>query len=191
MDKSILTKFTDWFEEAKAAIAKDPNACCLSTAGEERLSSRIVLLKEYDAAGFVFYTNYESDKGLQLKNNPRAALNFYWREIDKQIRIEGAVEKVSAEQSDAYFASRPRENQLSAAASAQSRELDGYDTYLAKIDALDKQYDDQPIPRPEHWGGYRLVPSRIEFWHQLPHRRHDRMVYTKHGDDWTKKTLYP
>jgi len=187
-----IRQFEKWFQEALKAEVNEPNAMCLSTVGTDgRPTSRIVLVKQFDQRGFSWYTNYASRKGQQLCDNPHAALLFFWRELERQVHIEGKVERTSALESDTYFNSRPLKSRLSAIASAQS-------TPIASRAVLEQQYDDvaakygEAPPRPEHWGGYRLVPERIEFWQGRRSRFHDRIVYTRQADgSWTRERLQP
>lgn len=184
--------FDAWFAEASQAISNDPDAMALSTVDADgRPSSRIVLLKGFDEDGFVFYTNRQSRKGSELAVNRHASLLFFWRELHRQIRIEGLVEEVDDIESDAYFATRPRGSQVGAWASRQSQELDSRETLLSSIAAVDAKYPEE-VPRPPHWGGYRLVPDRIEFWEAGEFRLHDRFVFERTGAcPWTRRRLYP
>jgi len=176
-----------------AFASADPTAVTLATADARgRPSARVVLLKGVDAGGFVFYTNRESQKGRELAENPFAGLCFLWPALGEQVRVEGAVEVVPDAESDAYFASRPRESQLGAWASDQSRPLESRDALLARLRALESRYADAVVPRPAHWGGYRIVPSRIEFWKEGAFRIHDRDVYRRDaGAGWRLEKLYP
>jgi pyridoxamine 5'-phosphate oxidase len=187
-----IVQFNTWFEEAIKAEVNEPNAMGVSTVdGDGKPTSRIVLIKQYDARGFTWYTNYESQKGRQLAGNPHAALLFFWSELERQIRIEGRVERTSAEESDKYFHSRPLKSRLAAIASAQSDTIGSRDELEQHYEAVAKQYGDTP-PRPQHWGGYRLVPERIEFWQGRRSRFHDRIVYTLQSDgSWTRQRLQP
>lgn len=188
-----LAQFTQWFAEAKAEPSiKEPTAMTLATATADGApSARIVLLKDFDAQGFVFYTNTHSRKGDELKTNPRAALTFYWMPLDKQVRIEGTAERVSEEEADTYFASRDRLRQAGAWASLQSQPLDQRGTLLSRTQEIEAKYKDQPIPRPPHWSGYRVVPHRIEFWQQIEGRLHVRDCYTRSANGWDHTLLYP
>lgn len=178
VDADPFRQFATWFDEARAASPVEPNAMALATVGADgRPSLRMVLLKGADERGFVFYTNYESRKGRELADTPWAALTFFWPEMERQIRIEGRVEPVSAEESDAYFHSRPVGSQLSASASHQSEVIAGREELEQRVAALSAQYHDQEIPRPENWGGFRVIPDAIEFWQGRANRLHDRLRY--------------
>lgn len=187
-----FTRFAALYEEAKVAQPKDPNAMAVATVSAEgRPSVRIVLLKDFDERGFVFYTNHESQKGREARATKVAALNFHWPALEAQVRIEGTLEVVSDEEADAYFASRPRESQLGAWASLQSQPLPSREVLEERVVALMQKYDGQQVPRPPHWSGFRVVPDRIEFWKAHPFRMHWRENYTKAGDGWVVGTLYP
>lgn len=192
--KNPFDLFTQWFDEACKAEPRDPNAMCVASADADgRLSNRMVLLKDYDQRGFVFYTNFESRKGQALQANPdRVASCMHWKSLNKQIRIEGVVEKVSEAEADAYYASRPRGSRIGAWASDQSRPLDSRDTLVNRVAELEKQFEGQDdIPRPARWSGFRIIPDRIEFWAEQPFRLHDRVQYVRNGDNWTWHRLYP
>ena len=164
----------------------------LATADKEgRPSVRMVLLKERPRDGFIFYTNEQSEKGGQLRENPRAALVFHWKSLRRQVRIEGFVEPVSGAQADAYFASRARDSQLGAWASDQSRPLDDRQRFEQRFEEVKKRYAGAAVPRPPHWGGYRVIPERIEFWSDRPHRLHDRRLFVRTKDGWSEGLLYP
>ncbi len=170
----------------------EPTAFALGTVDERGYPSvRIVLLKHVDERGFVFYTNYESRKGRELLATPRAAMCFHWQPLEIQVRVEGAVEKVSATDADAYFASRARGSQLGAWASQQSRPMEHPGDLDARIADVTKRYEGGPVPRPPHWSGFRIVPERIEFWQNMPSRLHVRHVYTREGGEWAVTQLYP
>lgn len=185
-------RFRVLFARATAAQPKDPNACTLATVDERgRPSVRVVLMKDFDEQGFVFFTNYESRKGRELLGQKVAALCFYWPALDEQVRIEGDVEKVSAQESDAYFATRPRVSQLGAWASHQSRPLGARAELLNRLTELTKQYEGRDVPRPPHWGGFRLAPLAIEFWKAGEFRLHERSVYRRGADGWDVELLNP
>lgn len=191
-DRDPVVFFQQWFKEAQAVGVREPNAMTLATVGADgQPAARIVLLKGVDDRGFVFYTNYESRKGDDLTAHPRAALVFWWETMERQVRIEGTVEKVTAKVSDAYFASRPRGSRLGAWASDQSRVVDDRAELEARLDEVEEQYDDGHIPRPPHWGGYRVLPTRFEFWQGRPNRLHDRLEYVPANGSWTIRRLAP
>ena len=170
----------------------DTTPAALATAdADARPSVRIVLLRGVDDRGFVFYTNYNSRKARELTANPHASMCFYWPTLDEQIRIEGRIERVSGEESDVYFAGRPRGSQLGAWASSQSEVLDARETFERRFKEVEERFAGQPVARPSFWGGYRIVPSRIEFWYGRESRLHDRTVYTRAGDGWRVEKLYP
>jgi pyridoxamine 5'-phosphate oxidase len=184
--------FETWFAEARASEPNDPDAMALATANAQgRPAVRMVLLKAHGPDGFVFYTNDESAKGEQLAANPKAALLFHWKSLRRQVRIEGPVKRVSDAEADAYFASRARDSQLGAWASDQSRPLDCRETFEQRFEEMQRRYEGQEIPRPPHWLGYRVIPERIEYWIDRPHRLHERRVFTRNGDGWTEGLLYP
>lgn len=194
LDSSPIQQFNLWFEQALAAGLVEPNAMTLATASPEgKPSARIVLLKGVSESGFVFYTNYESHKGQQLIANPYAALVFLWDKLERQIRIEGQVEKLSSDESAEYFHSRPKASQLGAWTSDQSRVIASREVLEQKLANLEAQYpDDATIPLPEHWGGFRVVPHRLEFWQGRPSRLHDRLVYDLQTDGtWSIQRLAP
>jgi pyridoxamine 5'-phosphate oxidase len=187
-----IAQFRVWFAAAEAAAIPDVNGMTLATAdGDGRPHARIVLLKEVDDRGFVFYTNYESDKGRELAANPRAALAFWWQPLHRQVRVEGVVERVTAAESDAYFEVRPLGSRLGAIASPQSRPLVSRDELERAVADLERRYVDGAPPRPEHWGGYRVVPDRVELWQGQQSRLHDRVVYTRDGAVWQRHRVAP
>lgn len=187
-----IAQFARWFEEALKAEVNEPNAMSVATVGDDgRPTSRIVLVKQFDARGFTWYTNYASQKGKQLESKPFAALLFFWSELERQVRIEGRVERTSADESDKYFNSRPLKSRLSAIASEQSEPIANRAALEQHYEEVARQYGEAP-PRPQHWGGFRLVPERIEFWQGRRSRFHDRIVYTRQEDGlWTRQRLQP
>jgi pyridoxamine 5'-phosphate oxidase len=188
-----LILFRSWWDRAQAARLPQPEAMTLATATRDGVpSARMVLLRGFDKRGFVFFTNYESRKGLDLVANPHAALVFYWPELDRQVRVEGRAELVSPEESDAYFASRARGSCLGAWASPQSQVLAGRDVLQGRMDEMVARFQNQPVPRPPHWGGIRVVPAVIEFWQGQPDRLHDRLRYRLlETDSWALERLAP
>lgn len=193
VDANPIRQFQAWFDAARAASPFEPNAMALATVGADgRPSVRMVLLKGLDERGFVFYTNYGSRKGRELEETPWAALDFFWPEMERQVRVEGNVERVTAEESDTYFHSRPVGSQLGATASRQSEIIPDRDVLEQRVAELSEQYRDQEIPRPEYWGGYRVVPDFIEFWQGRVSRLHDRLRYRLSADgSWKIERLSP
>lgn len=187
-----IAQFEQWFAEAREAQLHEPNALTLSTMGLDGYpSSRTVLLKFFDAQGFVFYTNYGSDKAKEIEALPKAAILFPWLQLERQVRIEGDVEKVSAAESLKYFASRPRESQIGAWVSDQSSVIDSRALLLNKMAELKAKFQGGDVPLPSFWGGYRVIPQRIEFWQGGKGRVHDRFRYTRESDSWTIERLAP
>ena len=193
VDRNPIDLFRRWFEAAVNSGSRLPESMTLATATREgKPSARVVLLKGFDNDGFVFYTNYNSDKARQLEENPYAALVMYWTVIDRQVRVEGAVERVSPDQSDEYFRSRPRESQIGALASPQSEVIDGRQVLEQRFKDFDKFFRDRHVERPAHWGGYILKPERIEFWQNRSGRMHDRILYEREpSGSWSIKRLAP
>ena len=191
LDVNPLNQFSKWFQEAVDSGLDEPNAMLLSTVEGTRPSARIVLLKDLDS-GFLFFTNYKSKKGNDIENNPQVALTFFWKELERQVRIEGKVEKTSSQESDEYFASRPRGSQIGAWVSDQSEVIESRETIEQKTKIYVEKFEGNVIPRPEHWGGYRVIPDYIEFWQGRPSRLHDRLVYEIGGDrNWLIGRLSP
>jgi pyridoxamine 5'-phosphate oxidase len=185
-------QFEQWYLERLCTGEKTPNNMSLATSTPDGdVSVRTVLLKEHDSTGFIFYSNYKSRKGKQLSSNPKAALLFYWPELNRQVRTEGVVKKVSAADSDAYFASRPLESQISAWASEQSRVIADREYLEDRFLKYSKKYLNKPVERPEYWGGYRLIPSWFEFWQDGEFRLHDRITYTYSSGKWIVERLAP
>jgi pyridoxamine 5'-phosphate oxidase len=191
LHENPLKQFEIWMKEAIAANQPEVNAMDLSTVSDGKPSSRIVLLKGVDESGFVFFTNYDSKKGLDMLTNPNICLNFFWHIQARQIRIEGKVEKVTPEESDEYFSSRPRESQIGAWASAQSTVIKNREVLDESIAQIEAKYEGKEIPRPAHWGGYRLIPEKIEFWQGRPNRLHDRFLYEDSPAGWMVFRLSP
>jgi pyridoxamine 5'-phosphate oxidase len=192
VDADPVVQFGRWFEQATQAGLLEPHAMTLATATPDgRPSARMVLLRGFDERGFCFYTNYESRKGAELAANPRAALVFWWDKLERQVRIEGRVERTSRSESEAYFASRPPGSQLSAAASPQSRVIEDRAALERRVAELATTVPDGRLPLPGFWGGYRLVPQVVEFWQGRPNRLHDRLRYRRAGDGWRIERLAP
>lgn len=192
INSNPFKQFDIWFEEAKKIGLKDPNAMNVASSSKDGIpSSRMVLLKSHDENGFVFYTNYTSRKSKEIIDNPHVALNFFWDALERQVRVEGKIEKIDPRISDEYFSSRSRLSQLGAHASEQSQVIQGYDVITNKLDELEKEFDGKEIPRPNHWGGFIIVPESIEFWQGHEGRIHDRLKFYKLDQQWQIKRLSP
>lgn len=190
---NAIEQFTKWWNDAVNSRLDEVNAMTLATIGEKGMpEARIVLLKSYDKDGFVFFTNYNSHKGLEMAQHPEACLLFFWKELERQVRINGKIEKTSAEESDEYFYTRPEGSRIGAHVSPQSQVIPGRDWLEQREKELAAAFAGKPVPRPEHWGGYRLIPSSIEFWQGRPSRLHDRLLYTlQAGGEWKIERLAP
>ncbi len=192
VDRDPLCQFARWFDEATAAGEADPNAMTLATASPDgRPSARVVLLKGVDGGGFVFFTNTRSKKGEDLAVNPAAALVFFWPTLERQVRIEGTAHAVTRAESQAYFSTRPRESRIGAWASDQSRVITSREALEVSFLNRTKEFGDGEIPLPDHWGGYRLLPDRVEFWQGRENRLHDRILFVLEGQAWTIRRLSP
>tara|TARA_R110002051_G_scaffold169498_2_gene240076 strand:- start:29275 stop:29919 length:645 start_codon:yes stop_codon:yes gene_type:complete len=188
-----MSQFAHWFKEVESAGGvKEPNAMSLATIGADGFpKARIVLLKEYNLEGFVFYTNYQSEKGQSIAQHPQVGLSFFWPNLERQVIIKGKIQKVPEEQSDAYFKSRPKESQLGALVSDQSCVIDDRSVLEEKMNALVAQFENKTIQRPNHWGGYLVLPTMVEFWQGRPSRLHDRIRYRLEDKKWIKERLAP
>ncbi|WP_207514773.1 pyridoxamine 5'-phosphate oxidase [Longitalea luteola] len=193
VDRNAIRQFDTWWQEALNSEIDEVNAMTLATASADGVpAARIVLLKGYDERGFVFFTNYESFKGMHLAENPRACLVFFWKELERQVRITGLVDKVSAQESDLYFNSRPEGSRIGAWASPQSQVIASREWLEEQEQKLRNEFGSQPLSRPAHWGGYRVKPISIEFWQGRPSRLHDRLLYSLQSDNtWTIERLAP
>ncbi|KST67668.1 pyridoxamine 5'-phosphate oxidase [Mastigocoleus testarum] len=193
VDPNPVIQFQKWFDQVCSVDIPEPNAMTVATVSSEgKPSARMVLLKDYDGRGFVFYTNYNSRKGQELIANPHAALVFWWAQLERQVRITGSVEKISAQESDEYFHSRPFNSRLGAWTSNQSEIVSSRQTLEQRLRELQAKYQDLEVPRPPHWGGFRVIPAEIEFWQGRSSRLHDRLLYSRHDDDtWEIERLSP
>ncbi|SRR5258706_5896442 len=192
MSNDPIARFRELLKEAEQLGLVPHNAMALATTGDDRQPTvRMVLLKDVDERGFVFYTNLQSRKARQLKDNPKASLCFWWTQLKRQVRVDGAIELVSDGEADEYFASRPRGSKIGAWASPQSSELTSRDELIAAVEKLEAKYRDRPVPRPPFWSGYRLVPERIEFWKEEPDRLHERDIYTRQANGWKITLIAP
>lgn len=192
VEKNPIDQFSIWFQEALHSKILEANAMTLATSGKSGLASaRIVLLKSFDLKGFIFFTNYESRKGKEIQETKKGSLLFFWDALERQVRIEGKLKKISTKDSEEYFHSRPFESQVGAIASSQSKVLKSREDLEKKYEALLIQYKDKKVPMPKHWGGYILEPSKIEFWQGRPSRLHDRILYSKNKTGWKIERLYP
>ncbi len=192
LNKNPIDFFLQWFAQASKDDKYESNACVLSTVSvENKPSSRVVLLKHVNDNGFIFFTNYKSDKSVDIDNNKYVALNFYWPSIEKQVRIVGVAKKISSDDSDNYFKNRPRESQMGAWLSDQSSSVDLNHNFIAQLDKLKIKFEGREVDRPVHWGGYNVKPENIEFWQGRPSRLHDRVLYEFDGKSWIIKRLSP
>ena len=192
MTAAMLARYQDGFERALAANVPEPTAMTLATVDDQgHPSARTMLLKGVDADGFVFYTNLESRKGRQLAGNPNVSLVFFWREIYEQVKVDGPVVPVSAAEADAYFASRPRGSQIGAWASLQSQPLDSREAFDRRFAEIEARYQDQDVPRPPHWSGFRVQPRRVEFWYGRQYRLHERVCFAWVDGQWQESLLFP
>ena len=191
-NKKPIELFEEWFDEAKKSEFNDPNAMNLATISSDgKPNSRIVLLKSYDDNGFVFYTNSKSKKGKAIKNNSSVALNFHWKTLQRQIRIEGDVSQISNSEADEYYNSRPLGSKIGAWASLQSEELDDRSTLIKRVEEFKKKFSNNDVPRPSYWNGYLVKPNLIEFWQEMSFRLHDRVEFKKEKENWVSRKLYP
>ena len=192
LEDNPISYFLKWFDDELKVNKDEANACVLSTVSvENKPSSRVVLLKSVNEKGFTFFTNYKSDKSLDIQNNPNVSLNFYWPELERQVRITGIAEQISPKDSDEYFKNRPRESQMGAWLSHQSTSIGLYYNFIDTLNKLESTFKGKDVERPLHWGGYCVIPSKIEFWQGRPSRLHDRLLYEFNQNVWNKKRLAP
>jgi len=192
LEDNPISFFLKWFDDTLKVNKDEANACVLSTVSvENKPSSRVVLLKSVNEKGFTFFTNYKSDKSLDIQNNPNVSLNFYWPELERQVRITGVAEQISPKDSDEYFKNRPRESQMGAWLSHQSTSIGLYYNFMDTLNKLESTFKGKDVERPLHWGGYCIIPSKIEFWQGRPSRLHDRLLYEFDENVWNKKRLAP
>ena len=192
LEDNPISFFLKWFDDALKVNKDEANACVLSTVSvENKPSSRVVLLKSVNEKGFTFFTNYKSNKSLDIQNNPNVSLNFYWPELERQVRITGIAEQISPKDSDEYFKNRPRESQMGAWLSHQSTSIGLYYNFMDTLNKLESTFKGKDIERPLHWGGYCIIHSKIEFWQGRPSRLHDRLLYEFDENIWNKKRLAP
>ena len=192
LEDNPISFFLKWFDDALKVNKDEANACVLSTVSvENKPSSRVVLLKSVNEKGFTFFTNYKSNKSLDIQNNPNVSLNFYWPELERQVRITGVSEQISPKDSDEYFKNRPRESQMGAWLSHQSTSIDLYYDFMDTLNKVESTFKGKDVERPLHWGGYCIIPSKIEFWQGRPSRLHDRLLYEFDENVWNKKRLAP
>ena len=192
LENNPISFFLKWFDDTLKVNKDEANACVLSTVSvENKPSSRVVLLKSVNEKGFTFFTNYKSNKSLDIQNNPNVSLNFYWPELERQVRITGVAEQISPKDSDEYFKNRPRESQMGAWLSHQSTSIGLYYDFMDTLNKLESRFKGKDVERPLHWGGYCVIPSKIEFWQGRPSRLHDRLLYEFDKNVWNKKRLAP
>jgi len=192
LEDNPISFFLKWFDDALKVNKDEANACVLSTVSvENKPSSRVVLLKSVNEKGFTFFTNYKSNKSLDIQDNPNVSLNFYWPELERQVRITGVAEQISPKDSDEYFKNRPRESQMGAWLSHQSTSIGLYYNFIDTLNKLESTFKGKDVERPLHWGGYCIIPSKIEFWQGRPSRLHDRLLYELDENVWNKKRLAP
>lgn len=187
-----IEQFRHWFKEAELAGVTEPNTMTLATVNKQgQPTIRVMLMKEITNQGLVFYTNFKSRKGNEIEKHPKVALNFYWQDLERQVRFDGTVSKIPDEQSTQYFQTRPRGSQLGAWVSQQSEDISSREYLEEQLKVCESQFKDQDIPRPPHWGGYHLIPTRVEFWQGGPHRLHDRIQYSLSNEQWDLRRLAP